>query len=458
MKNQNYEINLEKIKSVYIIGIGGISMSAIARLLYAQGKIIYGSDIQYNQEIAKLVDDNIIEFKLNKAPEYVKICDIVIYTSAVSNQNSDILKAKQLNKSIISRADILGLLTKDKKVISIAGTHGKTTTTALISSALLQAKVDPSIHIGGIFNNLNSNVYLGKSDYFVTEACEYKDSFLTFNNYIGVILNIRPDHLDYFKTIDNEFSSFKKFSENTTNTLIVNNDDNLASTINASCKKLTFSVEKEGDLTAKNIKMDKFGLYSFDIYEINKKIGRVKLSFYGKHNISNVLACCGVLKALNIPFKYLKKGIKNYKGVQRRFEIIKKSRKKMIIHDYAHHPDEIKMVLNICKELNFKKIITVFQPHTFSRTRDLYEQFLDCFNVSDEIWLLPIYPAREKAIKGISSYKLKQDLSKRGKTAKYFSDFNKCKEAIRHNNDRSVIFAILGAGDIVNLAYKFKKH
>lgn len=450
---------LENIKSAYIIGVGGISMSAIVRFLYAQDIKVYGSDIVYNEEVQGLVKDKIIEFRQYSAPLFVKNSDVVIYTSAISEKNSDIIYARALKKPIYSRAEILGELSKDKTTLSIAGTHGKTTTTGLISSVFLMGKEKPNIHIGGVLNNINSNVNISNSKIFITEACEYKDSFLKLHNHVAVVLNIKPDHLDYFKNIDNEFNSFQQFVDKTDKNgyVIINNDDDLCKKLKIKSNIITFSLNNDSDLQAINIRKNKKGVYSFSIVYRNKTLSKIKMPCYGEHNIYNVLACCGACIAMGIKFKQIKKGVENYKGTARRFEVLSKRKGKLIIHDYAHHPDEIKATLNLCRDLGYKKLIAIFQPHTFSRTQDLYQEFLKCFSKADETWLLPIYPAREKPINGITSFKLSKDLKKVGCKTKYFNNFNDCYENILNNKEKNVIFAILGAGDIVELAYKFKK-
>ena len=205
---------IEKIKSIYMIGVGGISMSALARFLHYRGITVYGSDIVVNDEVKRLLQDGIVKFQKGSVHSFVRLCDAVCYTGAVASDNSDLNLAKKLNKIIVSRAQLLGELAKDKKTISIAGTHGKTTTTALIATTLLVNQLNPNVHIGGVLNNINSNVNISQSDLFVTEACEYKDSFLSLNSNICVVLNIKPDHLDYFKNFDNEFASFQKFVDN----------------------------------------------------------------------------------------------------------------------------------------------------------------------------------------------------------------------------------------------------
>ncbi len=457
---ENNENILERTKIVYLIGVGGISMSAIARLLYARGIKILGSDITYNKEIDKLVKDKVIEFKITGSKEYVKNADTIVYTSAISKSNSDLALAKKLNKRIYSRAEILGMLTKYKKTISIAGTHGKTTTTGLVSSILIEAKLNPNIHIGGVLKNINSNVLVSNSELFVTEACEYKDSFLKLSNYISVILNIKPDHLDYFKSFDNLYHSFEKFANQTSENgfVIVNNDDEYARKLQTKSKKLTFAINNQGDIVAKNIKADKTGKFSFILSIGNKRLGKINLSCYGEHNIYNALAAIAVGYVLNLPFKTIKKGIEKFKGIERRFDVIYQSKNKIIMHDYAHHPDEIIATLKLCKNLHYKKLITIFQPHTYSRTNDLYSQFLKCFKSSDEIWLLPIYPAREKRLKGVSSYRMTKDLKKSGAIVKYFKNFDDCQQAITNCKDKSVIFAILGAGNIIDMVERLKKN
>ena len=450
---------LEKIKSAYMIGVGGISMSAIARFLKARGIEVYGSDLVYNDEVKGLVRDKIIEFRPFSAPSFVKKCDIIIYTSAVSNKNTDILYAKMLGKPLYSRAEILGELSKGKATISVAGSHGKTTTTGLISSMFLKGKIKPNIHIGGVLNNINSNVLVSDNDIFITEACEYKDSFLTLDSKISVILNIKPDHLDYFKTLENEFESFQQFADNTAKNgyVIVNNDDKLCRKLQINQNKLTFALKNDADLQAKDVKKDKNGQFVINVCFKGENLGKIKIPCYGEHNILNVLACCGVGIAFNLPFKQIKRGVESYKGTKRRFEIICERKKHMIVHDYAHHPDEIRATIKLCRQLRHGKLIVIFQPHTFSRTLALYDDFLKCFEGADEVWLLPIYPAREKPIKGISSYRLAQDLKKSKKNVKYFNNFDKCYDNIKQNKEKNVIFAILGAGDIEKLAYKFKK-
>jgi len=446
----------KKFKSLYFIGIGGISMSALARIFQAKGVKIYGIDANYSQNLDNLMEEGMIIRTGEQAPTLVRACDAVVYTSAISENNEDILLAKKLNKPIFSRAEVLGYLSKQKKTISIAGSHGKTTTTGMIANCLIKAQRDPTIHIGGILNNINSNVQIGKSDFFITEACEYKDSFLSLKNFISIVLNVEEDHLDYFKNLDNIYNSFNKFIKNTSkNGMVIYNFDENSQKLKLPRNSLSFGYNDGADVQAKNLKM-KNGKYSFNLFYLGKKLGRLNLSCYGKHNILNALACSAACIFLGLSFKQLKLGLQSFTGIQRRFQIIS-DKKALTFHDYAHHPKEIESTLRTCREINKKnKLITIFQPHTFTRTRDLYGEFLHCFDLCDEVWLLPIYPAREEPIENISSYNLCQDLIKLGKNCKYFQHFDDCQIAIKEIDKKGNIISILGAGDIVELVNNLK--
>ena len=449
---------MEEIQTIYIIGIGGISLSALARILKEKNIEILGSDISRSDMIDSLKKDG-FEIKIGSAPEFVRRADAVVYTSAISENNSDIMLAKRLGKRIFSRAEILGKISEEYKTISVSGTHGKTTTTGMISNIFLVAGKEPNIHIGGILNNIDSNYRVGKGDYFITEACEYKDSFLSLKSHVGVILNIKEDHLDYFHNIENIFSSFQKFAQNIDKNgiFIYNFDDFLVKNIKYGGKSLSFGLDEESNVCAKNIEEYEKGRYTFDVFYMGKEVGKIKLHVFGMHNIYNALASIAVGFCQNIDFEYIKNGIESFDGIKRRFEFISNNNGNLIIHDYAHHPDEILATLKTCRQLGCGKLILIFQPHTYSRTRDLYDDFLDCFLEADETWLLPIYPAREKPIKNISSKRIYKDLIGRNAKSCYFKSFVDCKNEILSEKYRNTLFAILGAGDIEKLAYNLRQ-
>lgn len=448
---------LENFNSFYIIGIGGISLSAIAKLLLDLGKKVYGSDITDSKLISELQNSG-VEIQIGGAPEYVMKCDAVIITGAISEDNRDLVFAKKLGKQIFTRAQMLGILTENKSLISVAGTHGKTTTTGMIASILLEADKDPTIHIGGISNNIHSNLRIGKSDLFVTEACEYKDSFLTLKNYIAVVLNVEEDHLDYFKNLDNIFASFNKFVQNTTkNGVVVYNFDDLQNKLWIKNEALSFGFNEGADITCENINEYERGKFQFDLIYKGEFLVNIKLPCFGKHNVKNALASSAVAVFLGIDAIEIKRGLEAFKGIERRFEIIKEENGHCILHDYAHHPHEIKASLDACREIvTGGRLICIFQPHTFTRTRDLFDEFVRCFSVCDEVWLLPIYPAREEPIEGITSQALADKILQEGQKCRYFNTFSECRDEVVKEFASVDMFAILGAGDIEKLAYSLK--
>ena len=443
----------ENIKSAYFIGIGGVSMSALALLLLDKGIKVYGSDLRLS-EVTRQLQQKGIDVVDGSAPHFVEECDICIVTGAVGEDNQDLILARKLGKKVYSRAELLGALASEKKCISIAGTHGKTTTTGMLATIMLFAGLDPMIHVGGVLNEIGSNLHIGKGEYFLTEACEYKDSFLSLKSDISVILNIEPDHLDYFKTVDNLQKSFEKFAKNTKKYGFLVKNSNIKGDLFKGLNVLSFGFDKRSIVQAQNIREYEKAKYAYDLFVCDEFVGEVYLSAFGKHNVENSLAAIGVALLLDIDFKDIQKGLKEYKGVARRMDLVRE-KGPMIIHDYAHHPTEIESTIDACRRIN-KNLIVVFQPHTFTRTRDLYEEFLSCFAKCSQVWLLPIYPAREKLIVNISSKRLSDDLTKKGVKSRYFSSFDECKKAIL-GYEQKYLFAILGAGDIEELAQSLKK-
>lgn len=442
-------------KKIYIIGIGGISLSAIAEILKNEGAVVKGSDICANERVEALRRKG-FDVVVGHSREFVEWADVVIISSAIPNKDEDFLLAKKLNKKIISRADALGEISKKYKTISVAGCHGKTTTTGMISTILLCLDKKPSIHIGGILKNIKDNVLNGDSGVLVTEACEYKDSFLSLSSEIGVILNVKPDHLDYFKTYDNVKKSFYEFAQNAKKVLIVNGDDEVCKQIakKSSCKVLTFGMSRDNDFYPTQLIEYQNGKFSFSC-NVGKRTLTFKLPVYGKHNVYNALASIAVCAYLNVNPDVIEKGIENFEGISRRFEKVYEDESKLIIHDYAHHPEEIRASIEAGRRLKTDRLIVVFQPHTFSRTQDFFDEFCSSLSLADEVWLLPIYPAREKPIKGISSYQIYRNIKKNGRKTRYFAKFSSIISKINRIEDNSLIL-ILGAGDVENLARMFE--
>lgn len=452
---------MKDIKNIYIIGIGGISLSALAVILRNRGFYVKGSDLVDGERVEALIKKG-FEIKVGHCDKFVDWADVLIVSSAIPNDDKDVLRAKQLGKKIISRAEVLGELSKMFRTISIAGCHGKTTATGMISSVMLRLKEKPCIHIGGIMNDLKDNVFEGNSDIFITEACEYKDSFLHLSSELCVILNIKPDHLDYFQNFENVKKSFFAFAKNVRGggKLIVNGDDQSCREIiqnqDIHVDYITFGLNENNDIRATDIKEFSAGKYSF-VCKIKGKDVKFDLPLYGFHNIYNALATIAVCSSEGIDSKIIKTGIEQFGGISRRFEKVFEDDNKIIIHDYAHHPDEIEASIRAGEKIGKKKLIVVFQPHTFTRTRDFFDGFCDSLSCADEIWLLPIYPAREKPLRGVSSRKIYERLLEMGKNSKYFSDFTSIYNKIKKINDDCLVL-ILGAGDVENLARMFGKN
>ncbi|MDD2445811.1 MAG: Mur ligase domain-containing protein [Clostridia bacterium] len=477
-KKSNSSNKKKTIFKYHFIGIGGISMSALARYLVNEKHIVSGSDI--NPEI-KL--DGIKVFAGHSANN-VGNCDFVVYNTAITDTNPEIIRAKEKNITLLTRAELLAeIASKHKNIISISGVHGKTTTTEMIAEVFIQAGLKPTVHLGGISNCFNSNVLIGDSNYFITEACEYKNSFLTLKSTLGVILNIEPEHLDFFKTFCDMQSSFRAFayaSKSTVSTTEI-------------CPNKTILFKNKNGYDARNISTLSNGKLCFDCYYKNKFLDTVILNALGIHNIDNALACIATCRHFKIKLKHIKKALKNFKGVKRRMEIIQAN--PLVIHDYAHHPTELissitaiknhfKEAENFWQNSNIKKrklkkekhlaekyktvtcsrpnqntnsktLIVVFQPHTYSRTATFKDDFINALNIADKVYIFKTYAAREDVIKGASAFCLYQKLHKIKKETYYYKDFLNLSNDLKSILNENTILLILGAGDIYKLGLYF---
>lgn len=441
-----------KNKKVHFIGIGGINMSALAEILLEKGFNVSGSDIKSSQTTKRLeikgAQIYIGQIKQNITSDI----NLVVYTAAISKDNEELLRAKELNIPLMDRGEFLGQIMKGHKYnIAVSGTHGKTTTTSMLSSITLEANLDPTILVGGNLDIIGGNVRIGNSPYFITEACEYKESFLKFFPFIGVILNIDADHLDYYKNIEEIQKAFTKFAKLIPKEgyLVYCSDDKRSQKIisHVNCNIISYGIES-GDITAKNICFDREGRASFEVYRLNKKLFTVNLNVPGKHNILNALASISVSLILEIPFNNIQNGLEEFKGAHRRFEIKGKKQNIVVIDDYAHHPTEIKATLNAAKNYPHKKIICVFQPHTFSRTLNLFKEFTAAFDNSDELILADIFPAREKDTGEINSSMLCEEIIKRGVKCTNIKSFNSIVQYLNTILTEGDILLTIGAGDI----------
>ncbi|MEG2311058.1 MAG: UDP-N-acetylmuramate--L-alanine ligase, partial [Clostridia bacterium] len=459
--------NMNSIKKIHMIGIGGVSMSAIALVLHDAGYTVTGSD-KNDSDMIRILREKGIEVFIGSNAELVKNVDTVVYTSAINQHDVEFVRAKSLNIPTYERAVFLGMLLKAyDNVICISGTHGKTTTTSMTSAIFIDAKLDPNVQVGGKFKKLNNlNYLIGSSDYFILEACEYVDSFLNFPHQTATILNIDEDHLDYFSGIEDIKKSFKKFilmlPEN--GILIINKDDSNCIDVltdistkldNKNIKLYTFSLsDPTATIYAKNIYCNIKGFYSFDVTNPqNKEVFEFYLTVPGIHNVYDALAAITTAYAHNIDFTIMQKSLNEFCGAKRRFELKKDLGNNILIYDdYAHHPTEIKATLAAAKQKNESRVISIFQPHTYSRTKELLDDFASSFFNSDLCIITDIYAAREIDDGTVSAKILVELIKKNRVNALYISDFGDIVKYLKSTLKPNDIVLTIGAGDITKLS------
>ena len=448
---------LKKYKHIHMIGIGGVSMSGIAEMLKHWGFTVTGSDANYSPIIKKLQNSGIY-VRIGHDVENLSKSDIVVYSAAIKDTDPEVIRAKQLNIPLIERADFLGEITKCfEDTIAVSGTHGKTTTTSMISCCFLEANTDPNIQVGAILKQIDGNYRIGNSDFFILEACEYVESFLKFNPKAEIILNIDNDHLDYFKTFDNIKDAFIKYVKilPKDGVLILNADDPNCLDLRKYCnaQSITYGINnKYANFIAKNITFNKDGYPTFDVYHNNNFYGTFKLSVAGMHNVSNALSCIAVCNYYKLPKMNIKDGLLKFTGANRRLEYKGSFNKADLYDDYAHHPTEILATANSIKNKEFNESWVVFQPHTYSRTKNLLDDFVIALENFDNIIITDIYAAREENIYNISSQDLVNKIQSSGKKAIYISDFSNISSFLKTHVKENDIVISLGAGTITNLA------
>ena len=447
---------LKKYNNIHMIGIGGVSMSGIAAILKNFGFNITGSDAS-NSDTLKRLQEKGIDVTVGHNLENVAKADVVVYSAAIKQDDPEMVEAKRLNIETIERADFLGFLTRCfKDTICISGTHGKTTTTSMVSLCFLEALKDPSIQVGAFLKAIDGNYRVGNSEHFVIEACEYVESFLKFSPKAEIILNIDNDHLDYFKNLDNIKNAFIKYVKLLPDdgVLVVNGDDtnclDLPKYTNAKC--YTYGItNKNTDFFAVNISFDNDGFAEFDVYNNDKFFDRIKLHVPGMHNVLNSLACIALATHYGIDKESIKSALYKFTGASRRFEYKGKVNGASIYDDYGHHPTEIIATAKSLMNKKYNKSWVVFQPHTYSRTKTLLDDFAKALLIFDNIIVLDIYAAREKNTFGISSKDLADKIISLGKNAMYIPDFDKCVEFLKQNVESNDIVMTLGAGTVTEI-------
>ena len=462
MKNFSKDIGI-----IHFIGIGGIGMSGIAEILFNLGYQISGSDITKSSNVDRLKKIGIKIFIGQKAKN-INDVSIIVISSAIKEDNIELVAGALNRIPIVRRADMLAELMRFKKSISVGGSHGKTTTTSLISSLLEGAKFDPTVVNGGIIEAYGTNARLGKSDWMVVEADESDGTFIKLPSTYVVITNIDREHIDFYKTFDNLNRAFRNFVENIpfygVAFICIDSPDaeNLCKDIKYR-KVVTYGFNKKADLTVSNIKIIDYITY-FDITvnksNLSKKrfIKNIAISMPGEHNIRNAVAAISVALELGVKEQVIKYSLLNFKGVERRFSFVGSVNNIKIIDDYAHHPTEIKNTLKAAKLLCRGKLIVVFEPHRYSRIIDLYDDFINSFSDADFLYVTKIYSAGEKKIKEINEKIIVSSIRKIGhKNVYYFKDENYMENELSKIalNDDFIMF--LGAGSISKKARSMQK-
>lgn len=442
---------LNKVNKIHMIGIGGSGMCPLAEILHSKGYSLTGSDNNESNPL-KIVKSLGIKVFMGQKAENVHGAELVVYSAAISQDNSEIVEAKKLGIPLMERSELLGAVTrKFDKVIGVCGTHGKTSTSSMITQILYINNYDPSAVIGGFLPAISSYGRAGKSEYMVCESCEFVDTFLHLSPNTAVLLNIDNDHLDYFKTMDNLVASFKKFVF-MTNVAVVNGDDPLVKKAleGYSGKIITFGLNKSNNYYAENIINSETGI-GFDVVFEGSKI-HIDLNIPGKHNVYNALAAFVTTLFYGVSPEQIKRGLESFFGAGRRFEKLGVYNGFLLVDDYAHHPTEIKATLTAAKQMGYKRVIAVFQPFTFSRTENLKTEFIEALSVADKVVLTPIMGSREINKTGIKS----QDIAAGLNDCVCVNNFEEVKDLIINIAGEGDIVITMGGGDIYKAAYKIK--
>lgn len=452
-----YKIDFNNPSHIYFVGIGGISMSGLAEILHQAGFTVSGSDWKSSAITRSLEEKGIAVAYGESASHITPDIDCAVLTSAVKESNLELQAIREMGIPCLSRAQLLGQLMKNYKIsVAISGTHGKTTTTSMVSEILLRAGTDPTLSIGGILKTIGGNIRVGGKEYFVTEACEYTNSFLSFFPTVGLILNIEEDHMDFFRDLADIRSSFRKFAEllPEDGCLIINADipDYREITEGLSCKIVTYSSAGEtADYYPTDISYDSFGHPSFLLHTPDGRTASFYLKVPGLHNVGNAIAAIALADYLSIDRAVTADALSAYAGTDRRFEYKGSVGGVTIIDDYAHHPTEITATLSAAEKYPHKTLWCVFQPHTYSRTKEFMKDFAKALSLADKVVLADIYPARETDNLGISSETLQEEIKALGHECFYFPSFDEIENFLLENCINGDLLITMGAGDVLKI-------
>ncbi len=444
-------------KKVHFVGIGGYGMSALAKILHKMNYIVTGSDLN-ESKITKRLGEMGVELFYYHSPENIEGADLVVYSTAIPESNPEIHAAKENNITLWHRSELLAYLINTKYGIAVAGTHGKTTTTAMISLILEKAGLDPTAVIGGELTDFDGNAKLGESDYLVAEACESDHSFLRYKPFLAVVTNVEADHLEYydgsFDKIKETYINFLKNIKDEGIALLCGDDSNLQEIKKQySLGCVTYGIKEQSDYMAGDIQLKNRGSV-FNVYYKGEKLSEIELGVPGEYNIYNALAAIVVARQLGIEFHKIKDILRNFKGAQRRFQIVGEAEGITIVDDYAHHPTEIKETLKAAKFSDSKRIIAVFQPHRYSRTYYLFNDFVKSFSHADLVIITPIYSAGEESIEGISSDILVERIREEEDREVILQETRQIRDYLYKILQPGDMVITMGAGDIWKVSYE----
>ncbi len=457
-----YQIDFNKPQHIYFMGIGGISMSGLAEILMDEGFTISGSDSK-ESDLTEHLRSRGASVYIGQKGENIAAAqaeggavDAVVYTAAIHPDNPEFQAAQQAGIPMMSRAVLLGEMMRNyKEAIAVAGTHGKTTTTSMLSEIFMAAQADPTISVGGILPSIGGNIRVGGPEFFITEACEYTNSFLEFFPTMALILNIEEDHLDFFKDLADIRRSFALFAEKipAQGSVIINGDiENWQEIVkNVKGKVITVGKDRTCTYSADSIIYDEFARPSFELYENGVRKGTISLGVGGEHNVYNALAATAAALSAGISMEAVKRGLLSFTGTKRRFEKKGEFNGVTVIDDYAHHPQEIQATLKTAENYPHNRVWCVFQPHTYTRTKAFLDEFAEALSMADRVILADIYAARETDTLGVSSRDIAEKIEKLGKKAWYFPTFSEIEEFLKKNCEPGDLLITMGAGDIVTV-------
>ncbi|WP_027405712.1 UDP-N-acetylmuramate--L-alanine ligase [Anaerovibrio sp. RM50] len=443
---------LTGIKKVHFVGIGGAGMSALAKILVEKGYTVSGSDVKESVMTGVLRDLGAKVF-IGQRAENVQDTEAIVVSSAIREENPEVVEAKRLGLKRLHRSDVNAFLINNSKGIAVAGAHGKTTTTSMLGVSLDYEGVSPSIIIGGEVDYLGSNAKLGKSDYLVSEADESDGTFLKYYPYIGIVTNVENDHMDHYGTMENIIKAFTQFlnqiRENGWGVVCFDNENIRNIVKNVNRKIVSYAIDHEADYMAANIKADARGT-SFDVMHNGENLGTVKLNVPGRHNVLNAMACVVTGITMGQTVAQMAEGLTMFNGAKRRFQTKGKAHGVWVVDDYAHHPTEIATTLKAARQTQPKRLVCAFQPHRYSRTQLLQKEYGSCFEGADLLVLTDVYSAGEDPIPGVDGELLVKEVAQQtGQKTVYIQDKKDIAAYLKSIAQEGDLIMTMGAGDIV---------